>query len=316
MAAAEPSLAVPMSPVAKYFLATRPPFLAVTVGGCLVGLATANASGLPIKVLPAIATFVFAMVAHAGANVLNDYYDHLNGTDPNNTERIFPFTGGSRFITNGVITPGQALAFGAALMAVTMVAGVFLMMASDPNLFWFGVAGIFVGWAYSAPPFRLNSRGLDEPCIWLAWMIVAAGTDYVQRGMASPLPWIASAGYALLVTNILFINQFPDRKADEVAGKRHWVVRLGASRARHVYPLIGLVANACVVVAVMSGVLPLTALAALLALPLTLKASAILQRNAGTPQQLAPAIQATIGAAVAHAVLLSAGIAAARLFGN
>jgi 1,4-dihydroxy-2-naphthoate octaprenyltransferase len=34
-------------------------------------------------------------------NVVNDYYDHLNGTDAANVERIFPFTGGSRFIQNG-----------------------------------------------------------------------------------------------------------------------------------------------------------------------------------------------------------------------
>ena len=311
--AVEPSLAVPMSPVAKYFRATRPPFLAVTVGGCLVGLSSAYVSGVQIHWASAIATFVFAMVAHAGANVLNDYYDYLNGTDLANTERIFPFTGGSRFIVNGVITPGQTLAFGTALMAATMVAGIFLMMASGPDLFWYGLAGLFVGWAYSAPPFRLNSRGLGEPCIWLAWMIVAAGTDYVQRGSASPLPWIASAGYSLLVANILFINQFPDRKADETAGKRHWVVRLGAERARHLYPMIGVLANGCVVLGVMAGALPVTALAALLALPLTIKASTVLQRNAHTPRELAPGIQATIGAAVAHAVLLSAGMAASRM---
>ena len=315
MPAMEPTLAVPMSPVAKYFLATRPPFLAVTVGGCLVGLATAYASGVPIKVAAAIATFIFAMVAHAGANVLNDYYDYLNGTDANNTERIFPFTGGSRFIINGVISPGQTLTFGTALMAVTAVAGLFLMMASGPDLLWYGLAGLFVGWAYSAPPFRLNSRGLGEPCIWLAWMIVASGTDYVQRGSASPLPWIASAGYSLLVANILFINQFPDRKADEFAGKRHWVVRLGANRARHLYPMIGILAYGCVVLAVMAGALPLTALVVLLALPLTIKASAVLQRHAETPRELAPAIQATIGAAVAHAVLLSLGLAASTIIG-
>lgn len=313
MPAAEPSLDVPMSPVAKYFLATRPPFLAVTVGGCLVGLATAFATGVSIKWPTAIATFLFAMVAHAGANVLNDYYDFLNGTDPNNTDRIFPFTGGSRFITNGVMTPGQTLAYGTALMAATMVAGIFLMVASGPDLLWYGLGGLFVGWAYSAPPFRLNSRGLGEPCIWLAWMVVAAGTDYVQRGEPSLVPWIASAGYSLLVTNILFINQFPDRRADELAGKRHWVVRLGAARARRLYPVIGLLAYGCLLLAVATRALPPLALVAFLALPLTLKASSVLQQHAESVRGLTPGIQATIGAAVAHAALLSAGLAATRL---
>ena len=32
--------------------------------------------------------------------------------------------------------------------------------------------------------------------------------------------------YALLVANLLYINQFPDRKADAAAGKNNLVVRL------------------------------------------------------------------------------------------
>ena len=311
-ATAEPSLALGLSPPAKLFLATRPAFLTVTLGACLIGLATAYASGAAIHPATAAVTIVFALVAQAGANVLNDYYDSVNGTDSANTERLFPFTGGSRFIQNGLLTERETLAFGTVLMAATIAAGLWLTAVSGPDLLFFGALGIFVGWAYSAPPFRLNSRGLGEPAIWLAWMIVAAGTDYVQRRAMSPTPWIASAGYALLVANVLFINQFPDRRADELAGKRHWVVRLGARRARHLYPAIGLAANACVVLGVAAGSLPSGALLALFALPLTIHASAQLQRHATDVAKLAPAIKATIGATLAHGVLLAVGIAASR----
>ena len=41
------------------------------------------------------------LLLQAGVNVFNDYYDHDNGCDAANTERVFPFTGGSRFIQNG-----------------------------------------------------------------------------------------------------------------------------------------------------------------------------------------------------------------------
>ena len=309
---AEPSPAALANPLARYFLATRPPFLLVTLGACLVGLAGAYSSGIAIGGAKALVTIVFAMVAQAGANVLNDYYDSLSGNDAANTERIFPFTGGSRFIQNGVLTERETLAFGTGLVGATIAAGLWLMTVSGPDLLFFGAAGLFLGWAYSAPPLRLNSRGLGEACIWLAWMIVAAGTDYVQRAEASALPWIASAGYALLVTNVLFINQFPDARADAAAGKRHWVVRLGADRAARAYLSIGIAANACVIAGVASGALPATALAALLALPLTLRAAAELARRRNDVARLAPAIKATIGAALAHAALLSAGLAATR----
>ena len=310
--ALEPSLAALPNPLARYFLAMRPPFLLVSLGACLVGLATAYASGVPVDALKAVVTIVFAMVAQAGANVINDYHDAVSGNDASNTERIFPFTGGSRFIQNGVLTERQTLAFGTALFAATMAAGLWLMAVSGPDLFFVGLAGLFIGWAYSAPPLRLNSRGWGEACIWVAWMLIAAGADYVQRGSPNALPWIASAGYALLVTNVLYINQFPDARADAAAGKRHWVVRLGADRAARLYPAIGISAYACLIGGVAARALPATALVALLAFPLTLKAAADLQRHRREVSRLAPAIQATIGAALAHALLLSLGIAAAR----
>ena len=61
------------------------------------------------------------MLVHAGMNVLNDYYDEQNGTDRRNTQRLFPFTGGSRFIQNGVLSTGETLVFGAWLLAVAML---------------------------------------------------------------------------------------------------------------------------------------------------------------------------------------------------
>ena len=312
MPALEPTLTALPTPLTRYFLAARPSFLLVSLGSCLVGLATAWSSGLPIDALRAIVTIVFGMAAQAGANVINDYHDSVSGNDAGNTERIFPFTGGSRFIQNGVLTERQTLAFATALFGATMAAGLWLVAVSGPDLFFIGAAGLFIGWAYSAPPLRLNSRGWGEACIWVAWMLIAAGTDYVQRGAPSALPWIASAGYALLVTNVLYINQFPDARADAAAGKRHWVVRLGVDRAARLYPAIGMLAYACLIAGVAAGALPATALVALLALPLTLKGAADLQRHRREVSRLAPAIQATIGAALAHALLLSLGIAAAR----
>ncbi|MDP1635484.1 MAG: prenyltransferase, partial [Gallionellaceae bacterium] len=96
----EPTLAAFPNPLLRYFAATRPPFLSVTFAACLIGLATAAADGTVLRPLAAFFTVFFALVAHAGINVLNDYYDALNGTDAANTERLFPFTGGSRFIQN------------------------------------------------------------------------------------------------------------------------------------------------------------------------------------------------------------------------
>ena len=315
MHAAEPTLAALSNPALRYFLATRPPFLGVTLFACLIGLATAFASDVIIRPTTAIVTVIFALLAHAGINVLNDYYDALNGTDANNTERIFPFTGGSRFIQNGVLSLRETAVFGVLLIVVVVAAGLWLVTVSVPGLLWIGAAGLVIGWAYSAPPLKLNGRGMGEISVWAGFALIAVGADFVQRGKFSTLPLIAVAGYALLVTNILYINQFPDRRADQAAGKHHWVVRLGPARARWGYLGIALGAYAWLVGAVIFGLLRWPVLVALLPAIMSERASRDLLRHADSPARLTTAIKLTIGAASLHGILLAVSLVAAHFFG-
>jgi 1,4-dihydroxy-2-naphthoate octaprenyltransferase len=308
MQPAEPTLATLSNPVHRYFLATRPLFLSVTLFACLIGLGTAQANGVVIVWSTAVATIVFALLAHAGVNVLNDYYDALNGTDAINTERVFPYTGGSRFIQNGVLTLEQTARFGVTLFAVVMIAGVWLTTVSGAGLLAIGLAGLAIGWAYSAPPLKLNARGLGELCVMAGFALIVIGTDYVQRHAFAQAPFISSVSYALLVTNILYMNQFPDRAADTAAGIRHWVVRLAPEQARWGYVAIAVAAYAWLVGAVLAGALPPLVLAALLAAVPSAWAASDLLRFAAVPSALTPAIRHTIAAASLHGLLLSVAL--------
>ncbi|MFA5370528.1 MAG: prenyltransferase [Sideroxydans sp.] len=301
----EPTLAFFQNPLVRYVAATRPAFLAASMMACLVGLAVVWRDGLAFDVALGLITLLFALMAHAGMNVLNDYYDALNGTDAQNTERIFPFTGGSRFIQNGVLTLVQTRNFGFALIACVVVAGLWLMARSAPQLTYVGLVGLFIGWAYSAPPFRLNSRGLGELCVAAGFLAISIGSDFVQRKGFAAAPFVAGLSYALLVTSLLYINQFPDRSADTAAGKLHWVARLPLQYARWGYVLISALAYAWLLLSVLLGWLPPLASLALFALPLSVKAARLLLLHAAQPQQLVAAIKLTIAAMMAHGALLS-----------
>lgn len=304
----EPSAERYSHPFARYFAATRPAFLSAALAAAFLGLASAAQDGIELNFALAGVTVVFALLAHASANVLNDYYDALNGTDAINTGRIFPFTGGSRFIQNGVLTRTQTRHFGFALMAAVVVAGVGLMMLTSQQLLWIGALGLLIGWAYSAPPLSLNSRGLGEACIALGFGLISVGADFVQRGAFSLSPVVAGASYALLAANLLYINQFPDRAADIAAGKLHWVARLPVERARWGYLLIATSAYVWLGLAVVLGGLPVAALLGWLSVPLSLKAARHLWRHAHQPQQLTPAIQLTIAAMLLHGISVSAAL--------
>jgi 1,4-dihydroxy-2-naphthoate octaprenyltransferase len=301
----EPTLEALPNPFIRYFAATRPAFLSVTFVGCLLGLATAAFSGIPVGPALATATLFFALMAHAGANVINDYYDALSGCDGANTERQFPFTGGSRFIQNGVLSQRATGIFGYSLLATVVPAGLWLTAVSGSALILIGLAGLIVGWSYSAPPLKLQSRGLGEFAITAGWLLVVVGSDFVQRHGFSFVPVAAGLGFALLVANVLYINQFPDVKADAGAGKHTLVVRLGVARARWGYAVIAVLAYGWPLLMVLIGNLPVAALIALLPAAASVGAARQLWSHAGQPAELAPALKLTILAASLHGLLLA-----------
>lgn len=305
----EPTLDAMPNPFLRYFAATRPAFLSVTFVGCLLGLATAAFSGIPVGPALATATLFFALVAHAGANVINDYYDALSGCDAANTERQFPFTGGSRFIQNGVLSVRATGTFGYALLAAVVPAGLWLTAVSGPGLILIGLAGLVVGWSYSAPPLKLQSRGLGEFAITSGWLLVVVGSDFVQRHGFAFVPIAAGLGFALLVANVLYINQFPDVKADASAGKNTVVVRLGIERARWGYVLIAALAYGWPLLMVFSGRLPVPATISLLPALASIGAVRQLWAHAARPGELAPALKLTILSASAHGLMLAVVLA-------
>jgi 1,4-dihydroxy-2-naphthoate octaprenyltransferase len=310
MPPAEPTLAALPNPFLRYFLATRPAFLSVTLVGCLLGLASAKVGGAVLDPLKATLTVFFAMVAHAGVNVINDYYD--SGTDGLNTERLFPFTGGSRFIQNGVLSLSATGRFGYALLLSVIPAGLWLTLNSATGLMLIGLLGLLVGWAYSAPPLKLMSRGLGEWAVAAGFLLIVMGSDFVQRGEFSFLPVAAGLGYALLVANVLYINQFPDVKADGAAGKRTVIVRLGPLSARWGYALIAVLAHGWLIFQVGRHALPPIAAVAALTLMFSLKAARILMAHAAEPGELEPAIKLTILGANLHGAALALALVVAK----
>jgi len=301
----EPSVAQYLNPITRYFAACRPVFPLTTLSAYFLGLVGAVYSGVNFRAETAILGVLLALLVHAGVNVLNDYFDALNGTDAQNTERLYPYTGGSRFIQNGVLTTQQTANFAYLLLFIATLGGLYLSWLVGKGLLAIGVIGVLIGWAYSAPPLRLNSRGLGELCVTVGFIGITIGADFVQRRSFSMQPLIIGMPYALLVTNLLYINQFPDCKADALAGKHHLVVRLPLAQAVLIYPLLLALAFFWLVFFVYVKVLPVLALLCVLPLLFSVRAFWLLHQFALNPAQLLSAIKLTLAAMLSHALLLA-----------
>lgn len=297
----------PTAPLARWLAATRPQFLTITMVAVLIGLAGAAAGGVPFDATRAALTLLGALLAHAGANLVNDYHDRE--ADAANPDGLHPFTGGSRMIQRGLFEARSIAAYGYGLLAATGAFGV-VLAAGRPQLWAVGAFGLLLAIVYSAPPLRLSARGIGEGVIAAAWLLVAVGADVAQRSAWSLTPFVAGLPLALLVAAILLANGYPDRRADEAAGKRTIVVRLGTRGAAAAYLGLVIAAGLWLAGAVAAGALPAWALAGLLPLPMSLDAARRLHRHRdGDPvAELLPAIRGTIAAAHLHGLLVAAAL--------
>jgi len=294
--------------------AARAPFFTGSLAPIVVGTATAfyetGAVDWPLAVLALLALTCL----HAGANLANDYYDHLTGNDEINVTRAAPFTGGSRFIQNGRAQPWEILAASLVSLAIGAAIGVYLVAVAGWPILVLGIIGGATGFFYTAPPLKLGYRGLGEPFILLDFgLLPVLGAHYVQ---AQTFPASAVMGglmVGLLMTNVLWINQFQDAAADAAVNKRHWVVRLGRRASSRIHAALFALAYAAIVAGVLWRVLPGWALLGLLSLPLAAKASAVSLAHHDQLDRLTPANAATVLVHLTTSILVALGLAIAGL---
>ena len=111
-------------------------------------------------------------------------------------------------------------------------------------------------YAYHAPPLKLSYRGLGELAVALCYgPLIAAGKFLAQRGDWNPQLVLVSIPLGLLIAAFLWINEFPDYLADQTAGKRTLVVRLGRKKASRVFGLLVFLAFATLAVLPKMGLL-------------------------------------------------------------
>ncbi len=280
---------------ATLFMATRPQFLPATAVAVGLGASAAwHEAGLFDATVFAL-SMLAALLCHAGMNALNDYYDWKNGADGLNRNALTPFSGGSRFIQKGIVSPAGTLRLGAALVMAGALTGAYLAVAVSPVLFVIGFLGVASGYFYSAPPLFLAGRGLGELTVGLTFgLLVVLGAYAAQTGSIGAGPAIASLPLTFLIAAILFVNEFPDFEADRAAGKRTLVVRLKPRRARWGLLIILALAYASTVAGALAGALPFGSLSVLLTAFIAIPGARCLIRNYDRARELTPAIKAMI----------------------
>jgi len=278
-----------------WLMEVRAPFFTATIVPILLGTAIAWAREDIFHGGLFVLTLLGALLLHAGANMINDYFDHLLGTDAINVEFVRPFTGGSRMIQEGLLTPRQVLTASVLCLALGSLVGLYLASVRGWVILLLGVIGLFSAVFYVTPAFSLSAIGMGELVIGLNFgVLMTLGAYYVQTGQFSWEPVVASLPVALLIAGVLYINEFQDAAADAAVGRRHLVVRLGKRLAAQGYAVLMVAVYLTLALSVLlGGVTPITLLG-LLTIPLSAKAVRVARTYYDDPQRLTPANATTI----------------------
>jgi 1,4-dihydroxy-2-naphthoate octaprenyltransferase len=293
-----PALAGPgfLAAARRCFLATRPPFFTASVLPVLVGSAWAGAALHRFDGLLFALALAATVLAHAATNVYNDVSDDLIGADPGNTGRIYPFTGGSRFIQTGLLSRAQMGRLALGLAAGALLLGVVLAMLRGTGVVLLGISGLALGLLYSLPGVQLSARGIGEAAVAIGLGVLPVlGAVWLQSGaLDSDALWLALPVSAW-VAAILVINEVPDVEADRRAHKRTLVVRWGERGARRIYATLTAIALAASVLAIERQALPLWyVLPALLLAALGLRAVRGISSQSAARARLKQSIQSTL----------------------
>jgi 1,4-dihydroxy-2-naphthoate octaprenyltransferase len=255
--------------VSRWLVLTRAGVLPMTLtAGAVAGLLAARADGF--NGLYYALAFIGIVLAHVSNNLVNDLFDSSEGLDTENYPRALY---APHPILSGMITREGLMR---AAIGVN-VAGVLVMAALVAARGWpvlaFGLGGIFLNIAYTAPPLRLKKRGLGELDVLLTWgPLMIAATYYSAVGRVPWQVWVAALPYGLLCTAVLMAKHIDKLPWDEREGVRTLPVVLGEEGARSLtvalmvgfYVVLGL----CVVI----EALPWPTLAAVGAVPLLARA--------------------------------------------
>lgn len=245
----------------------RPLFLA---GGLVMhglGAAMALYAGAPFKLAALLWGQVAITAIQLTVHYSNEFFDQAFDRANRWPTR---WAGGSRVLSDGHLPPLAALAAAVAWSALALGAALILALAAPtgPLTLPLLLLALLWGWGYSAPPLRLEARGLGE----LTVALLAPGMTplvgfYLQAGRLALLPLLAAAPLCCLQIAAQLTTEFPDAAGDAAAGKRTLVVQLGGKRAARLHNVALLAAYASLPLLVLAGLPPLATAAVCLGAP-------------------------------------------------
>jgi len=250
-----------------------------------------------------------SILVHMTVNVINDYHDYVDGIDLN-TQRT-PFSGGSGVLPLNLLKPKQAFWFATICLFVAMAIGFYFVMIKGWLLFPLLLIAGFSAYFYNV---YLSKWFLGEIFAGISFgPLLVLGSYYVQTGRYSWETLVASLAPGLLTANLLFLNEFPDREADQKGGRKHFVISLGKRDASYLFVVFLIASYLCIIVGVLTKMMPAVTLIGLGTIGFGWKAAKGALKYYDHTEKLVPILGANVITILGTQALLAIGYVIAML---
>jgi len=249
---------------------------------------------------------VAGLASHVAANALNEYEDFRSGLDF--TTQRSPFSGGSGTLVAHPEFAPVALYLGLTCLMITLSIGWYFVQKLGAVLIAPGLLGLVLVMAYTRWINLFPLLCLLAPGIGLGVLMINLAV-LVLSGEPSLEALVLSVPVALLVSNLLLINQLPDIEADRRVGRRHIAVAWGVVWAVRIYTVLALCVYLSILGIWLAGVLPAGVMLGWLTAPLAFWVCRDLLRwDGANHHSLVPVMGRSVVVTLLTPLLLAAGL--------
>ncbi len=199
-----------------WVLAARPKTLTAAMIPVVIACAMAYADG-GFKWFPAVACCAFAGLMQIASNLINDLYDF-----------------------QGWITP-TAMRVGI-IVVVTIACVIGCLLVNTAGIWLVALGGACVVFAFLYTTL-LSYLGFGDILVLVFFGLVpVTATYYLQTGQISISIIICALACGVVIDTLLVLNNFRDREADKLSGKRTIIVTFGENFGKWFYLFLGIAA--------------------------------------------------------------------------
>ena len=220
-----------------WLLAARPKTLSgaavpVMIGAALAWQDAKMYDGDVFSWTAALLCLLFSFAMQIDANLINDFFDFVNGSDDAET-RLGP----RRACAHGWVTLDAMKKAIALTTCLACVIGLPLAWYGGLEMILIGVLCVVFAFLYTT---FFSYEGLGDVLVQVFFGLVPVGcTYYVQIHDLTWEVFLASLACGLVIDALLIVNNFRDRDNDRLAGKKTLIVRMGPEAGLQLYLGVG-----------------------------------------------------------------------------